>query len=66
MKVYELISELSKLPAGSEVEFSTLMTLKEFVNLPIMDSFDGEDAYRFSATVREVEPISDKTVALYM
>ena len=42
MKVYELITELSKLPAGSEVEFATLMTVDEFTKCEIVDEIDGK------------------------
>ena len=65
MKVYELINELSKLPAGAEVEFSTLMTLEEFAKSPVIDSIDGKDCYRIEASIKEVEPVSDKLIALY-
>lgn len=66
MKVYELINELSKCPAGAEVEFARLMTLAEFTSCPIVDNIDGADAYRVAVNVRDVEAINESTVALYM
>lgn len=66
MKVYELINELSKCPAGADVEFARLMTLAEFTSCPVVDNIDGADAYRVAVNVSDVEAIDETTVALYM
>jgi hypothetical protein len=65
MKVYELINELSKLPAGANVEFATVMTLEEFVQCPIVDSIDGKDAYRIAVDIKEAVCIDDALISLY-
>lgn len=66
MKVYELMTELAKMPAGAEVEFTTLMTLAEFAELhtDVVDE-NGKDLYRVSGEIKDVEKISDKRIALY-
>ena len=65
MKVFELMAKLAKAPAGAEVEFSHIMTLKEFTEKEIVDSDDGGDMYHISGTISSVE--SDECVAkLYM
>jgi hypothetical protein len=66
MKVYELINELSKCPAGADVEFARLMTLAEFTSCPVADNIDGADAYRVAVNVRDVDVVNETTVALYM
>ena len=66
MKVYELINELSKCPAGADVEFARLMTLAEFTSCPVVDNIDGADAYRVAVNVRDVDVVNETTVVLYM
>ena len=51
MKVYEVMKELSKAPAGAEVEVSKLMTLIEFTESEIVDDIEGEDNYRISGNI---------------
>lgn len=63
MKVYELISALSELPAGAEVEFSTVLTADEVANLEKVN--DDEVLYRLAVTVNDVDQIDDWTVALH-
>lgn len=65
VKVYELITELSKLPAGSEVEFRTIMTLEEFSQCIVADDVNGKDGYLVSGTIQEVDVVNEKLVALY-
>lgn len=65
MKVYELITELSKLPAGSEVEFRTIKTLEEFSQCIVAEDVGGKDGYLVSGTIQEVDVINEKLVALY-
>ena len=66
MKVYELINELSKCPAGADVEVARLMTLAEFTACPVVDNIDGADAYRVVVNVSDVDVTDETTVALYM
>lgn len=63
MQVYELITELSKLPAGAEVEFSTVMTVSDIANLEIID--DDEDVYRIAVKIKDVDQICSMLVALH-
>ena len=65
MKVYELITELSKLPAGSEVEFATLMTADEFTKCEIVDEIDGKNNYRVKADIKEVMELNKERIVLY-
>lgn len=65
MKVYELIAELSKLPAGSEVEFATLMTVDEFTKCEIVDEIDGKNNYRVKADIKEVMELNKERIVLY-
>lgn len=66
MKVYEVMAELAKMPAGAEVEFTMLMTLAEFAELPTDEADEnGKDLYRVSGEIKDVEKISDKRIALY-
>lgn len=64
MKVYELIAELSKLPAGADVEIRTLMTMQDFAKCPIVDDFDGKNAYLVSGKIEEVDMPNDRLVVL--
>ena len=64
MKVYELIAALSGVPAGAEVEIRTLMTMGDFQSCPVVDCFDGEDAYLISGSICEIEKYNDKKVVL--
>lgn len=66
MKVYELINELSKCPAGADVEFSTEMTLAEFASRPVVDNVDDADLYNVSGAVKDVDVIGDSLVSLHM
>ena len=63
MQVYELISELSKLPAGAEVEFSTVLTADEVANLEKIN--DDEVLYRIAVKVNEVDIVHRMLVALH-
>lgn len=66
MKVYELIKELSQLPAGADVEFRTLMTLVDFSQAPVADTDEtGRDLYLVSGNIYEVSAVNDHLVALY-
>ena len=64
MKVYELIAELSEMPAGADVEIRTIMTLQDFAKCPIIDDFEGENAYLISGDICEVDRYDDKKVTL--
>ena len=64
MKVYELINELSKLPAGAEVEFSMVMATSELKNNPAYDTVGGENLFSISEAIKELELIDDTLVVL--
>lgn len=55
MKVFELMAELSKMPAGAEVEFSTLMTIPELIKNGVACSCDDGEYYQVYAKIVEVE-----------
>ena len=55
MKVFELMAELSKMPAGAEVEFSTMMTIPELIKNGVDCACDGGEYYRLHAKIVEVE-----------
>ena len=63
MKVYELIMELSELPAWAEVEFSTVLTVSEIANLEKIN--DDENLYRIAVIVKDVDQIHTGLVALH-
>ena len=67
MKVFELMAQLSKCPAGAEVEFRTILTEREFVNSPVVDEDDvsSERAYSLTLDVGEVELINDGLAVIY-
>lgn len=65
MKVFELMNELSQMPAGAEVEFKTLMSIQEFVKDGSEMVIDGEDNYSLHKRVAEVEQAQSGTVYLY-
>lgn len=55
MKVFELMTELSKMPAGAEVEFSCILTIPELIEGGVVDN-DGNDVfYEFRDKIVEVE-----------
>ena len=55
MKVFELMAELSKMPAGAEVEFSTIMTITELISNGVVDSDGNNVYYEVRAGIVEVE-----------
>ena len=44
MKAFELMAELSKMPAGAEVEFSCILTIPELIEGGVADN-DGNDVF---------------------
>lgn len=64
MKVYELVSELLKMPAGAEVEFSTLVNVIEYADAENVDLEDGIETRRIGGIVTEVEQFSSHKVVL--
>lgn len=65
MKVYELISLLTEMPAGADVEFAMLMTLADFTKCEVVDQENGKDLYRVSASVKEAVEIDKAHIVLY-
>lgn len=66
MKIYELVSELSKLPAGAEVEFATLVTADEYNSSPIVDYDDDPLSRRIAGPITDVDVVSDDLVILHL
>ena len=64
MKVFELMNELSKVPAGAEVRFSMLMSVDELVKAEPQE-MEGKIFYRTDLDVKEADAASDKTVFIY-
>ncbi len=64
MKVYELMDQLSSVPAGAEVRVHGLMTLKEFTQLEIVDGGTNEDCYLVNGEISSVEA-DDCVATLY-
>ena len=65
MRVYELMKELSKLPAGAEVEFAALMTVDEFTECEIVGEIDGKSNYRVKADIGQVMELNEGRIVLY-
>jgi hypothetical protein len=66
MKVYELIAELSKMPAGADVEFATITTVDELKSCERVDETDDEVVYRLAGIIQDIEAIDDTLVAIYL
>ena len=64
MKVFDLMTELSKLPAGADVKLSLSMTLREFTECEVQDHIEGEDLRHIFRDVVEVE-CGEKTIIIY-
>ena len=67
MKVFELMQELAKHPAGADVKFRTLMTLEEFAANPAedTDTDTGKDLYQIDKNIEEVSAVNDILVVIY-
>lgn len=55
MKVFELMAELSKMPAGADVEFSTILTIPELTSGGVADVDGDKVYYELRAKIVEVE-----------
>ena len=66
MKVYELISKLSKMPAGADVEFNTITTVEELKTCERVDETDDDVVYRLAGIIQDIEAIDDTLVAIYL
>lgn len=64
MRVFELMKQLSEMPAGAEVEFSTLMAVEELVKNEIFGC-DEEVSYSVQKSIVEAEKVSENLVKLY-
>lgn len=67
MKVFELMAQLSKCPAGAEVEFRTILTDDEFLNAPVVDGdvYDESGTHSLTLNISEVELINDRLAVIY-
>ncbi len=58
MKVYELMNELAKLPSGTEVHFSHIISANDFDDMELLDK-EGENEIRsLTAIITSVNYIS--------
>lgn len=64
MKVFELMNVLAGMPAGAEVEFSTMMTIPELIKNGVDYACDVGEYYQLHAKIVEVEKsdVSDKVI----
>lgn len=63
MKVYELISELMKIPAGCDVRLCGIRTVAELKSEPIVDTDEyGEDSYSVSGILRDLDLERDQQI----
>lgn len=65
MKVFELMNELSALPAGADVEVRGIMGLKEFTELDQADSCLG-DGKIIASKIDSVEEVDENSVYIYL
>lgn len=65
MKVWELMSKLAELPAGSEVKFKTAIPVKGLEENCVTDELDDEEYYIVADKVVEVSTDSYGTAVLY-
>ena len=61
MKVYELMKNLSMLPAGAKVEFRALVSLEEVSK----SEMNEEGDYLMNFEIQEAESVNDTLVVLY-
>ena len=64
MKVFELMNQLAEMPAGADVKFSRLTSVKELIEGDNMSGPDEEPYYSFIKNVVEAES-DDNSVYLY-
>lgn len=66
MKVYDLMHQLAKMPAGADVKIKLLMPLQDIICNGVEQTIDGIEHYGIEKEVQETEKtISDATVYLY-
>lgn len=66
MKVYDLMNQLAKMPAGADVKIKLLMPLQDIICNGVETNIEGVDHYDITKDVLEAEEtISGATVYLY-
>lgn len=65
MKNYELMEQLSSMPAGAEVKASALMTIEELENGQIMQEDENGTVYDVTREIANAENAEDE-IYLYM
>lgn len=66
MKVYELMQQLSKMPAGATVEFNHLMSIEELTENGVETTDEGTAYYSYTAEIKDMDISGGKdTVYLY-
>ncbi len=61
MKVYELMEQLSRLPAGARVEFRALLSLEDISKFELSEEGD----YIMDFNIEEANSINDTLAVLY-
>ncbi len=64
MRVFELMEQLSRMPAGAEVEVSMLVTVEELIKNDVIEC-DGEVSYSLKTSIVEVEKVSNGEIYIY-
>ena len=65
MKVFELMNQLAEMPAGADVKFSRLTSVKELIEGTNISGPDEEPYYTLEKNILEVEE-SDMSNAVYL
>ncbi len=66
MKVFDLMHQLAKMPAGADVKIKLLMPLQDIICNGAESNIEGIDHYGITKDIVETEKtISDATVYLY-
>ena len=64
MRVFELMEQLSEMPAGATVEFERITSVEELVKNDAIIDDDGK-FYIFKTNISDVEEIDGNLVRLY-
>lgn len=65
MKVYELMQQLSKMPAGATVQFNHLMSIEELTKNGVETAEEGTAYYSYTAEINETEISGAKILFIY-
>lgn len=65
MKVYELMQQLSEMPAGATVKFNHLMSIEELTENGVETTEEGTAYYFYTAEIEDMD-ISDGKDTVYL